>query len=164
MSLRSRMGFVETMQDLELAAEQRYWEGLELAVAGHGAASIYLLGYAAEMWIKLAYYHLDQVSPGIAVNVSFNKVKNANPRPVQAQWEAGHSIEFWGDLVCLKRQNLQNAFPSLFQAVFCNHYRSVHANWRVEMRYQPVQAYPREVGDVYDSVSWIKSKYYDLWR
>ena len=55
MSLRIRLEAApETVQDFELASEQKYWEGIELMTAGHRAAGIYLAGYAVEMWLKAA--------------------------------------------------------------------------------------------------------------
>ena len=44
----------ETVQDFELAAEQRFWDGMQLLVSGHLFAGIYLLGYTAEILLKLA--------------------------------------------------------------------------------------------------------------
>lgn len=47
---------------MEAAAEQRYWEGVELLVQGR-SGGVYILGYAAEMWLKLAFFRRQGALP-----------------------------------------------------------------------------------------------------
>lgn len=57
MSLRSRLeSQPETIQEFELAAEERYYEGLELMVSGRSGGGVYLMGYVGEMILKVAYF------------------------------------------------------------------------------------------------------------
>ncbi|HWL94516.1 MAG TPA: hypothetical protein VNT79_13405 [Phycisphaerae bacterium] len=64
MPLRYRiLSTPETVQDLVLASDQKYWEGIELLLAGRRGAGIYLLGFAAEMILKAAVFRIDGARP-----------------------------------------------------------------------------------------------------
>ena len=57
MALRPRLQpTLETIQEFELAAEERYWAGLELMTRGDALTDIYILGYVAEMLLKNSYF------------------------------------------------------------------------------------------------------------
>ena len=59
MALRPRLQpTLETIQEFELAAEERYWAGLELMTRGDALTGIYILGYVAEMLLKNSYFLL----------------------------------------------------------------------------------------------------------
>lgn len=60
MSLKSVLsGRDETLQEVYLAAESRYRKGCFLLDGGQWDGGIYLLGYVAEILLKLAYCRLD---------------------------------------------------------------------------------------------------------
>ena len=48
MALRPRLQpILETVQEFELAAEEKYWAGLELMTRGDALTGIYILGYVS---------------------------------------------------------------------------------------------------------------------
>src|SRR5438477_187038 len=64
MALRFRLvASPESIQDFELSARQKYWAGIELALTGHEASAVYLLGYVAEMLLKNACFRVDGARP-----------------------------------------------------------------------------------------------------
>ena len=65
----------ETIQDMESAAEDRYWEGWELAVQGHHVGAIYVLGYVAEMLLKINAFRVDGALPGDPVGPRLGPAK-----------------------------------------------------------------------------------------
>ena len=69
MAMRLRLQpLPETVQEFELAAEDRYWAGMELMTRGDGATGIYLMGYVAEMLLKNSYFLLNiQTTPTFPV-------------------------------------------------------------------------------------------------
>lgn len=79
MALRVRLhGRQETLNDFELAAEVRYWEGLELMIAGENAGrsiSHRLLGRDV---VEVRMFRFDGVRPGDYVD--------ARPAAVQNRW------------------------------------------------------------------------------
>jgi len=85
----------ETVQDLDLAAEERYWEGLELMADGHTGAGIYLMGYAAEMKLKVAYSRLQGASPGADARSYIVPARRRAPTLIPGiQDETSHSVRF----------------------------------------------------------------------
>jgi hypothetical protein len=48
---------------MEAAADQRYWDSVELALSGRRYGAIYMLGYTAEIYLKLAALRSDGLRP-----------------------------------------------------------------------------------------------------
>ncbi len=63
MPLMSRLVRYETVGDMLLAANARYDEGLLLLDNGHLDGGVYLLGYAAEMILKISFCRVDSSVP-----------------------------------------------------------------------------------------------------
>lgn len=61
----------ETIGGFETAAEERYWDGIEMLTSPgpHRAAGIYLIGYAAEMLLKTASFRFNGSTPADASSV-----------------------------------------------------------------------------------------------
>src|SRR2546422_480061 len=86
----------ETLNEFERAAEGRYWEGLELMACGRGFGGVYLMGYAAEMWLKYAFFRfrgvgLAQPIAGFLGPISHGQAPNLPNVPR----ESLHSLWFW---------------------------------------------------------------------
>jgi len=167
-SLRTKLeAIVETVSELEAAAEQKYWEGLELMVAGNYGAGIYLMGYAVEMWVKSACARLLRVRPDEDVWVtlepryriekrSFPKVKDKGP----------HSLELWGELLCHIR-NVAGV-GAFSRPVSADSVRTaskrLHESWWVEMRYHEDRASYRDVQQVEEVAAWFRKHQISFWR
>ena len=62
MTLRLRLQpLPETIQEFDLAAEERYWTGLDLMTRGESTAGIYFMGYAAEMLAQKQLFLAGQI-------------------------------------------------------------------------------------------------------
>ena len=66
---------LETVNDLVLAAEERYWDAYELAVQGRAFAAIYVAGFTAEMLLKVAGFRFDGAAPGDAIQPRLGPAK-----------------------------------------------------------------------------------------
>lgn len=161
----------ETVQEFEAAAEHFYQEGKFLVKKRHHYAGIYLLGYAAEMWLKTAYFRLinllssDAVTPQLPL--AAQRGKNTLSPPV-ADAEGYHNLLLWWRLVEHERSNAQNPFPrqpftSKFALELQNVVFRLHANWWIQMRYRSPIGATKEAEQYLKDVEWIRENHDLLW-
>jgi hypothetical protein len=153
----------ETIQDLELASEEKYWEGVELLAAGRRGGGIYLLGYAAEMILKNACFVFDGARP--ADPVSLGPVGSFGNRylPTIGR-ESYHSLWFWLHVLLAKRHRKGRSLAHQLDAPLVQRTRRIYGIWTVEMRYQPDRSMESEGRCVYDDVTWIRDHRHELMR
>ena len=164
-ALRTRLELApETLQDFELAAEEKYWQGCELLSLGHAAGGIYLLGYTAEMVLKYASFRAQGHRPGTPLAGLFGPVRQwMRVRNPLIDRENYHSLMFWMNYLRGKRRERGAALPADIDAELVRRVRRVYSVWWVEMRYRPDQAQPAEVAVMYDDVTWLRSRRVLLW-
>ena len=106
MSFRTRLeDMQETVQELEDASEVRYRESILLLDSEETrTAGVYLLGYAAEMLLKTAYFRFVGAASSDAVADLLGAAKAA-ARVLQrgVDSENYHSAIFWAQLLVLSR-------------------------------------------------------------
>lgn len=153
----------ETVQDLEIACEQRYWEGLELLVAGYRGAGIYLLGYAAEMILKQACFLVDGARPFDHVASRLAPVASwARHHLPGLQHEHYHSLRFWAAVLQVKRQLGGQPLEAPLRDRLRQRTNRIFGIWTVAMRYRPDRSLPREARAVYDDVTWLRDHRHQL--
>jgi len=149
----------ETVQDLALASEEKYWEGIELLTAGRRGAGIYLLGYCVEMILKNACFLIDGARPHDLVGPRLGPVRSwARSELPGIRHESYHSLWFWLQVVRRKRALFGRSLSSLVDARLVQRVRRVHGSWIVGMRYKPDQALQREAETAYDDVTWVRDR------
>ena len=158
MPLRQRLfGASETVQDFELGAEQRYWEGVELMVAGRPFGGVYVIGYAAEMLLKRACFIVDGARPSDMVGPRLGPIRSWARRQLpDISPEQFHSLLFWAHVLRFKRRLAGRQFDQQFDARLVQRMRRLYGNWLVSMRYYPGYMTPLEVRSVYDDVTWLR--------
>jgi hypothetical protein len=163
MTLRSRYkDTAETVQDFELAAEDRYFEGLNLLLEGHYQGGVYLLGYTAEMLVKYACYRVsgarlsDPVLPA-----TYRRWTQALVNDVDT--EGFHSLLFWSTLLRELRRYFGRKLDPLLDQSFAQRMRRIHQCWFVEMRYRSRLVTQMEAAQVYNDVSWMRTYRSKLW-
>lgn len=166
MTLRVRLSqHPETIQEFRIAAETRYLDGLELMVAGRPAAGIYMMGYAAEMLLKNAYFLFTGAGPRDLVRPRLVPALRAAQALIPSVvHEAYHSLSFWALLLLEARRWQRRPFRDGLEAPFRQRTRRLYQNWWVEMRYRRDLAGSRHVRCIYDDVSWLRANYDLLWR
>jgi hypothetical protein len=166
MPLVQRLSPVESIQNLEQAAEQRFWEGLELAQDGYGQAGIYLVGYAIEMLLKAGYYRFEGALATDLADGYFGRAKAAGQMfgILPAFWLSGHGLGFWQQLLCLARINAGRPLAMAVEQALVDAVAAISDNWRVEMRYQLVTPTVAEVNEVFINAEWVRENYDKLWR
>lgn len=170
MPLRSRvtnLSQFELVQDLEIAASEKYLAGLELMIAGHGAAGIYLMGFAAEMVVKHAYFRFIGSRPQEVVKAllkpAINWFGSQVPLAQQVSHESYHSLKFWAVLLQSRRRAAGRPLGPTLDSTFLRCMLRLHENWWVEMRYRPDQATQQEVQEVYNDITWLVNHATHLW-
>lgn len=166
MTLRTELSqHPETIQEFDIAAEARYYDGLELMAAGRTGAGIYLVGYAAEMLLKCAYFLLTGASPGDPVAPRLVPARSRGRFLVPGvPDEQFHSLRFWSLLLLNERRWRNRPVPDLLGAQFCQRARRLYQNWWIGIRYRRDLSVPRHAETVYDDVSWLRSRFVFLWR
>ena len=154
----------ETLQDFDLAAEEKYWEGFELLAAGHHGCGIYILGYAAEMILKHAAFRVQGHRPGVGlIGLLVPAKRYMKSRRPGVLDESFHSLWFWMHYLRSQRRDSGKLFASDLDAELVRRVRRLYHIWWVEMRYRPDQASAREAQMLYNDVSWLRANRISLW-
>ncbi len=167
MVLRKRLELVaETLQETELAAEQRLREGEALWRAGRFGAAVYLFGYAAEMLLKNAYFRYRGSPSTMAISFGLLGTAKAHAMAlgVAADPETYHSLRFWAALLRAERARTNRPMPGGLDQPFVQRSRRLYQNWWIAMRYRADRVSAREVQIAFDDVTWLHDNYRSLWR
>lgn len=164
MALRQRLlPVLETIQEFELASEERYWAGLELMTRGDALTGVYILGYVAEMLLKNSYFLLSLATrPTFPVGSQLAQAKLAMSILVPTyKFRSNHDLTYWAIVLTEKRRTESRPFPLDLETALMTHVQRLSENWFVELRYRTGQALPLEIAEVYESVTWIRTHYLD---
>ena len=166
MSLRYRLELVpQTIQEMEAAAEERYFESEFLISTGCLSSGIYLAGYAAEMLLKCAYFILDGAKPDESILPRLGpSAKTGRILLPAIPFEHGHNLRFWTAMIRIRRGRVRRWLPGIIDQQLIQRTRRLYQNWWIQMRYLRDIASEREVRTVLEDVSWIRHYYKDLWR
>ncbi len=152
----------ETWPGMKSAAEQRYWDGLILALGAPGTetGAIYLLGYVAEMFLKTAYFQI------IGVPNSHNIGSHLQGARTHASWRGGnlHNLRSWVVLLNNVRSIQGKPWNAVTAATIERHVLTIDSHWRESLRYTSFAATGAELDEVFASVDWLRFNYDLLWR
>ncbi len=153
----------ESISIVSLAAEQRYWDGLEALLAGRLAAAVYFFGLSVEIHLKVAAAKVDGLPPTTDLRAWLNTTKqlmNVAPSVVP---EGFHSILYWSGYIQRRRSVQSKPLPQDTAEKLRRHTMAVYATWWNEMRYHPEQVSANEAKMVYRAASWARARIADLW-
>lgn len=149
----------ETAQDLAIASDEKYWEGIELLISGRRGAGVYLLGYSVEMMLKNACFMTDGARPSDLVGPRLGPIRSwAKSKLPTIPHESYHSLWFWVQVLRKKRASLGRQLSEQVDATLSQRIHRIHGIWVVGMRYKPDQALQREAESVYNDVTWIRDR------
>ncbi len=155
---------LETLQEMEFAAEDKYWEGIELLSSGRGGGGVYLLGYVAEMLLKIAYFRFIGARPADRVGAYLGPARNAGRLLIPGiDREQYHSLRFWASLLFQRRRQEHRPLPDDVAAPFRQRTRRLYQAWWVEMRYRRDRCEAWDSHNVYEDVTWLRNHYAALW-
>ena len=164
--LRSRLEAEhQTIQQMELAADDRYWEGRALMTTpGREGGGVYLFGYVAEMLLKTAYFRFDGAAPADLVPPRLAPACNKRGAlNIYLSHESYHSLRFWEELLVRLRHYRRCRMGGDLETQLKWRVRRLHRTWWVEMRYLADQAEPGDATDVFDDVTWLRDHHSLLW-
>jgi hypothetical protein len=162
----------ETLQDMESAAEDRFWEGWELATQSRHIGALYVWGYVAEMLLKVSAFRVDGASPGEAVAPRLGPAKvYGQARFADIAYDSGHSIEFWAAFLREKRIDASKPLSAVMLSNLAACTSRIHARWLVSLRYRSLSLpplatsslhFPVEVMNMAEEIGWIRSNHIAL--
>lgn len=164
------MGWMKTLQEMYLAADYRYREGRFLVEQGQFDAGIYLLGYSAEMLLKLAYCRLDpavsltDLVAGrlVVAEIHWRTVYRNSPLARRDRELDRHDLVAL--LIALEDGRHQLGKPPLNTNLLNEHVFKVYANWWVSARYRGCYATEREAKETFDGIEWLRQNHQSLWQ
>lgn len=160
MPLLSRIGQIEpcdTWPGMELAAVERFWDGLALAVSdvGRTTGSIYLLGYVTEMLLKTAYCRL----VGVPASDDMYFTVRTDQSQMYFRGTNLHNPVAWWQLILDSRISQGIPLNPIVAAQIEFQIRTVASNWRETLRYKHSGATDAELHETFGAVEWLRSNY-----
>ena len=150
----------DSVGQFRAAAHVRNEDAWHLATSGRGAAAIYLWGYAAEMLVKAAYFHLIGFPENKAISLSnLYQAKTVATGTYGISWTGNlHNVLHWAELLTQHRIALRrNYADSGFGLQVLDRCQRVYERWREMLRYKKNRAYPFEVNAVCAATQWLLS-------
>ena len=154
----------ETLSDFLLAANDRYREAEELLLAQEYDGCVYLLGYAAEMWLKSACLRLRGLGP-------VDRVKDALPALKKAMKQIAptvpfvdnHDLSYFVECVLHLRAYWGRPLPlDLERELRQQVSMALHEEWTVEMRYRRSALTAPDAWAALLNAWWIKGNWTQL--
>lgn len=158
----------ETILSFEASAHEKYEAGFELLANGVYGTGVYLMGLAAEMMLKAAYFRY--IGIGQTVNIDKTHLtaakNNATSLGVIAQPEQYHNLKFWSELIIKQRISDSKSLSVGIETTLNGYIQKLNDNWEIGMRYKDYQQGVQisDLNDVFDAVTWIHDNQESLWR
>ncbi len=165
MPLLHRASPTDTWPELKAAADVRFEDGLVLATDRdpRTTGAVYLLGYVAEMLIKVSYYQVRGVPAANDVSAELSAIRG-RAAALGLTWTGNlHNIVNLATLLVLERMARGNPMPHGLAAEFLSRVIALSMEWSEQLRYKSVTAGEREVREVFEHVDWIHRHYALLW-
>ncbi len=157
-----------SVQDFEYAAVSRMDDAMTLLLGNRLLGAIYLLGYVAEIYLKIAVYRRLGARPNADVAVFFRHARRKGDElglsQHREQWESGHGLIFWARLLWSLPNQEGRALGSEACYALYRHVRRIEDRWTVDLRYSNEPSSRQEAETVLASVEWIKRNRLALWR
>ena len=162
MAVRDRLPKVDTLGEFETAREERWRDGLVLAVRGRRMGAAYLLGYVVEMTLKSVVYRLWDFRPGDPINretlVTIRELARAD-LGVDVNPEGFHNPVFWGRIIVMMRIQLECPLEQGLGIELVDRTLRIYSNWNVSMRYCRDRVSVDDLRDLVEDTMWVQSNY-----
>ncbi|MBK8255828.1 MAG: hypothetical protein IPK82_24575 [Polyangiaceae bacterium] len=163
--MRALMPAFDCIQEYEQARSERLWDGMSLWATNRDPGAVYVLGYAAEIAVKCAYFRFSGFT--IVQPIGHAELNTAQARAhvlhVTAPREGFHSIRFWGDLLIEHRRAAARPLPAATEASLKVAVDAVYDRWWIEMRYKRAYSSRTDLEQLAAAVDWIDNHYVALY-
>jgi hypothetical protein len=161
----------ETLSDVRWAAEQRFRDAEALLTAGRFTGAVYVLGLAAEMWLKGACLSLRGLSPATRVSAALAAARHwfeqhlATAGLPAIAHEGYHGLRFWAELaVALRRVGGSPLATDVVGQLRHHVVNRLYWSWKIDLRYAAIALSEREAWRVYNDVVWVRQAWRQLLR
>lgn len=155
----------ETLQDYELARQERLWDGVNLWLSARPQGGVYMLGYHAEMSLKLAYFRWQGLNVATVIDRARLDTAKAKGKVlgVTTPILGFHSLRFWRDLLEAERAAASRPLDPQLAADLHVYVNAIHARWSVEMRYGAPKSSMVDLEVVAAAVDWLDTNHSRLY-
>ncbi len=156
----------ETIFEFQRASEDRYWEALSLFTEGYFGGGIYLMGYAAEMLLKAAYFSFRgelltaPIFPMLAP--AWQRGCACFPGSFSRQNRDYHNLDFWSRLLREERRRQGMSLPYHEDSEYQYQTGCLFRTWWGEMRYRHDVAKLSDAEATLEAVNWLRRYYSQL--
>jgi hypothetical protein len=160
MALITRIAPYESILCFRRSAAARYREGCRLAANGDRLIGIYLLGYAAEMLLKAAYFRLERLH--VKAPIGPAQLRSARDKAVSWGITAPvnyHDLSWWAQMLVESRQFLGRSYSYHFARQLLANVNRIYQNWREFLRYRTNRPFRGEVETVVRATTWLVGQY-----
>jgi hypothetical protein len=154
----------ETLSDMLLAAEDRYQEAEELLMQQRFDGCVYLLGYAAEMWLKAACLRLRSHGLSTRVKAALPALRSymGLTAPL-VPFRDYHDLAFFAESIAhLRRQQGRLLSISLSTELQSRVVNGLYPEWMVDMRYRRCSLTAADAWAALLNAWWVKNNWVSL--
>ncbi len=156
----------ETIREMYLAAEARFDEGITLFEAQKFDGAIYLMGYTAEILIKLVFCRLapstqlsDPVGTGLSrTRILWRSLFSGTP----LDYHDLNTLSFFLEYEYQRR--FQRPYRRDIETELSRRTLQIYSSWWVASRYRYTRSDRDEAESVRNDVEWLRYVHADLWR
>jgi hypothetical protein len=163
--MRALMPTFDCLQEYEQAMSDRLWDGMSLWSLSRDPGAIYVLGYAAEIIIKCAYFRFSGFT--IVQNIGHAELNTAAARAttlgVTTHREGFLGIRFWSDLLIAQRRAAARPLTVTMETALRSNVDVVYDRWWIEMRYKRAYSSRMDLEQLAVAVDWIDKNYLTLY-
>jgi hypothetical protein len=156
------MAQVDSIQQMEAARADRYWDALACGCDGRTFGACYLLGYAVEMALKTAYFRFLGVPT--RADLRPHLLSQAVSVYFRGRQRRLHDLVAWAELLILTRIQRGRPLDSMVASGLLTHVGEVALNWSEVMRYRRAIDAESEAVIVFRGEEWVHAHYDQLWR
>jgi hypothetical protein len=160
-ALLDRIANRDSIQEMDAARSDRYWDALACAGDDRDFGACYLFGYVIEMLLKVAYFRFIAIPPSDDLRPFLVSVGRS---PRFARRGRLHNIESWAEeLLEVRQRRWRPLDPSLAGALLMNT-AEVAANWSEVLRYRRSIPAGDEATQLLRLADWFVDHRDALWR
>jgi hypothetical protein len=155
----------ETINDMVLAADDRYDEAEHLLQQQAFDGAVYLMGYAAEMWLKVVCLRLRGLAPTTQVKPALAPLKVwARSLVVALLPKDGHDLSYFAQCIPPLRAAAGRPplGPTISSELAVKITNGLYPEWIVDMRYRRSAVPATGAWDALNNAWWLKTNWTHL--
>jgi len=148
----------DCIREFRAAANERFEDGMTLALGERRTAAIYLWGYAAEMTLKAAVFAVNGFDAEKTISIADLAWAKNKAKDLGIIWTVNyHNLYAWAELlVTIRATTMDLGYPSAsFPTELLDRCGSLQRLWSEVLRYHKNRAYVYELADVREATEWL---------